>query len=354
MGLFNIKSILESEANDSMNNSCNTFNSLKYDNITFLEHATALMNEFKEAYRKCNINLHKNAITNNEIKYSKFFKETANTLYVYADKIKAMGEKAHAQFSRYGKTYNLVEMTLLDESVKTSCTLARLDNINNFSVLSLGEDFKQSLPGEVYNELSLRTSIDDCKNMSKKELYAHRLAFGDESFNAIHMNTVGELPMENFVDYLSKSYYSGSDTTQTIVSPKSVFSYAEKINNGALGDNVESEFQSVFEDMRIAADSILGMVDTEINSEAIPVLSPTEERALAAKNTYVNMKVSQFVENVCSSIIAAAFKADALFETQLAYRELCDSAENRIKYLKESGAIDNASVLIAEAMMEVK
>lgn len=351
MGLFNIDSMLEAEAHAFTDNSCNSFSSLKYDNITFLEHATVLMNEFKEAYRKCNINLHKNAIAENKIRYSKFFKETANTFYNYADKVKAMSDKVSAQFSRYSKNYNLVEMSLLDENVSTSYHPARLDNSNNFSVLSLGEDFKQCLPGKVYNELSLRASIDDCKKSFKSDLYAHRLAFGDDSFDAIHMDTVGELPMESFCDYLSKSY-KNSDDANFVASPRSVFTYAERVNNGVLSNAVIGEFNSVFEDMKIIGDSILSMVDDEITSEAIPVLTPTEERAIAAKNTYVNMKITQFAENVCSSIIAAAYKADALFETQLAYRELCDSAERRINSLKESGVIDHADLLIAEAMME--
>lgn len=352
MALFNIDNILEMANNDA-NVDSNSFSDFVYSNTNFLESAMQIVNSLKNDYHSCNLNLHKNAIQNKEVKYSTFMKEASTILTIYSEKINSLKEKALDQFKHYSKEYNLAELSLIDGSILTDHTPAKLNCMHNYSLMSIGEDFKESLPTNDTSLESIKNSIAICKDTGSSMCCNQRASYGSEFFNINYMDKTSDISSPDFVDYLNSSYFDKEVSDTFNYNAETVVKFANRINNDNLTSAVVSEFDSVFEDMQIGASAILGMVDDEISSEAVPYLSPTEEETKGAKNVYVNLRTSQFIESVCTAIIAAGYKADVLFETLMTYKEICNSAADRVEYLKENGMIDHVDIIIAEATLEV-
>ena len=348
MGLFNIDNILEMADNNYVDN---TFEKFTYQNMNFLETATAVSNNLRKLYQNANINLHRNSIENQKVKYSDFYIETSTILNEVASTIKNISEKALEQYSHYSKEYNLAELSLNDK-IFTIKTPAKLNHIHNYTLKSIAENFKESLPLEICSAESLKESIAICKRDGKDVVCGLRTSYGTDSFDVMYMDKKSDITSSNFIEYLDNSYF-GNNVEETFNVPvENIVSYARKINNDDLTDAVVGEFNSVFEDMQIGASAISGLVDNEISSEAIPYLSTTEEEVKGLKNVYTNLNISQFIESVCTAIIAAGYKADVLFENLMIYRDVCDKAESRVQSLKEQGKIDIIDIFLAETAME--
>lgn len=351
MSLFNIDNILEMSINDKSKDET-TFSNFTYKNTNFLEACITVANDLRREYQHCNINLHRNAINNNKVKYSDFYNESANVLKTCASKIKNLGNKVLDQYTHYYKQYNLAELSLIDKNVTVNSIPATLESIHNYSLMSLGEDFKISLPYEGYNTKSLRESMDICKKDIHDNLNNLRASYGNQSFDSMYMNQASSVNSDNFIEYLDRTYFGHAKEEIFSAAPETIVDFAKRLNRNDLTDTSVAQFNTVFEDLQISSDAILNLVDNEVNSEAIPYLSSTEEEVKGLKNAYTNLTISQFIESMCTAIIAAGYKAEALFETLMTYRDICDKAENRIQYLKENGKIDSIDILLAEAALE--
>lgn len=350
MGLFNIDNILN--MTDKETYGYNTFSNFTYKNTNFLENTISISNNIRKAYHQANINLHKNSLNENKVKYSDFYNETGTILNEYSRIIKDLRDKALDQYSHYTKEYNLAELSLVDQSFVSQKIPSNLNNIHNYSLMSIGEDFKNSLPNKECSIESLKESIAICKRDGKSVLCGLRSSYGTDSFDVMYMDKKSDVDMSDFIHYMDTSYFDTTVGEVFNVPSETIVSFAKRINNDDLTDTVVREFDSVFEDMQIGSDAILNLINDEIASEAVPYLTPTEEETKGLKNLYTNINISQFIESMCISIIAAGYKADVLFENLIIYSDICDKAKSRVKYLKESGKIDMIDIFLAEAAIE--
>ena len=339
MSLFNIDNLLTSE-NVSINE--NTFESFTYKNTTFLEQAIEISNQLKQKYQKANISLHKIALENKKIKYSDFFKEASDILLLASKNVENLHDKALDQFNHYTKHYNLSEFYSLDNEIYSSRTPCNMTHIHNYSVMTLAEDFKSSL-SDIDNTTNMRQVIDKYKSEMKDTLSKQRSSYGSDSFSVMYMVQNSDISNSDFIEYLDKSYIDKEIQDVYGYTPDDVYSFGKKINDNSITDSVTQEFSTVFEDMRLGASTILNMVDSEMESEAIPYLSPTEEETKSLRDIYANMCISQFIESMNISVLAAGYKADVLFESLMTYRDVCDKAENRVTYLKENHMINDST-----------
>lgn len=337
MGLFNIKSLLESESMEMMG--CNKSYKDNYiPNTNCLDEISKISTRLKNAYRDSMINYHRNAINTGSPKKSNLYSDLSRSIGIAESACNDLRAKMESQYNRNHTEYNLAEISLLDRPVIVYGNIPHVKKAKN---INLTESLVSACNGnKAYITESYLNRYDDTRSTrdSLRESYGYS---GEHS------------SLDNLVEYMTNNFYSSNDA-RISVHPKKVLEYARRNNGRFLMEMVNEEFNSVIEDLSIAKTSIDNLINNEIKSEAIPYPNPEEQNDLDVKNNLIIFRSSQFIENVCEKMTAIGYRTDIIFEMADYDKKICDLTKERINMLKEYGCIDTADLIIAEANMEVE
>lgn len=337
MGLFNVKSLLESESREMMG--CNNSYKDNYiHSINCLDEMNNISSELKRSYRNSMMNYHKNAIKTGSPKRSDLYKSICESLSTAESLCKDLRAKLNKQYNRRHTEYSLVEMSLLDRSVSIYGNIPSVKKIKN---VNLAESLVSACNGDKkYITESYSTRYNDTKSVrdSLRESY---------NYSGEHSS------LDNLVKYMTENCYSENDARINVY-PKKVFEYTKRNNSKYLMEMVDEVFDAVIEDLSMAKTSVENLINNEIKSEAIPYPDPEQQNDSDLKNNLIIFRSSQFIENVCEKMVATGYRTDIIFEMVDYDKKICDLAQERIDMLKEYGCIDAADMIIAESNMEVE
>lgn len=338
MGLFNVKSLLESESKEFIG--CDRSYKDNYiHKINCLDEMTSISSELKKSYRDSVINYHINAINTGSPKRSNLYSNLSSALSIAESACNDLHEKLKKQYNRNHTIYSLAEMSLLDRPVIIYGNIPNAKKVKN---VCISENLVSACNGnKEYITESYNNRYDDISSIrdSLREAYGYA---GKHS------------SLDNLVEYMNENYYESQDDARISVYPKKALEYAKRNNNKYIMEMVDEVFDSVIEDLSMAKTSIDNLINNEIRSEAIPYPNPEEQNDLDTKNSLIVFRSSQFIENVCEKMTAIGYRTDILFEMSDYDKKVCNLAKERIDMLKEYNCIDTADMIIAESNMEVE
>lgn len=337
MGLFNVKSLLESENREMMG--CNKSYKDNYiPKINCLDEISKISIELKNSYRNSMIDYHRNAIKTGSPKRSDLYDALSYSLSIAESACNDLRTRLEKQYNRNHTEYNLAEISLLDRPVTVYGNIPQVKEAKN---VNLAESLVSACNGnKEYITESYSSRYDDTKSVrdSLRESYNYT---GEHS------------SLDNLVEYMTENCYSKNDARISVY-PKKVLEYAKRNNNKYLMEMVDEVFNAVIEDLSMAKTSVENLINNEIKSEAIPYPNPEEQNDSDLKNNLIVFRSSQFIENVCEKMTAIGYRTDIIFEMADYDKKICDLAQERIDMLKEYSCIDVVDIIIAESNMEVE
>lgn len=349
MALFNINEMLNvTEATDNES----TFAQHIYINTNFLEEAQNIADSMKSEYRKAYLELHRNAILNDKIEYSKFYESVSNTFMNTSGKIKVLQEKAKSQFNHYKKTYNLTDVSLggpviVTETASKLCLSRSALPSSICSKLSPNKNLNQILKMGVSGDLS---SLNETSHLLIKNARNSMNLYRNKNLSESAISVTNE----NFISYLEESVsctvYDESEFSYRV---GSVLNIAQDLNEDKIINNINSDIYDISNVIYDGAETLLSMIDKAIDYESMPFPTTEQQDNSNIRNSFMTTALSQYVEQVTTDLIAVGYKTDVLFEDMLICQRIVDKAVDKTKILRESGQISPADIILTEALYDI-
>lgn len=338
MGLFNLKSIFESEHNEKISSNL-SFTNPHVEDIRFVDEMFKISNNLKSSYREANLNYHKNAIKTGKIKRSDMYTAIVEALLIAENYTKDLYTKTEKQFKRNHKEYDITESLLIKEPITVygkNFSVPESNHVNiTESLINIVNGNKEYIM-ESYNNRSFN---------NKKERSILRESFGSEFVNVPES-------FDDMATYMNESYFNNTSDKCIVSRQYQIYNSINRNNKLSLLENIKEDFDNVLEDLCIARTSIDSLIDNEIKSESIPYNNPEDQNDIDVKGNCVIYSTSQFIENACEKLISIGYKTELLYEFYMQDKKICELAKKHVDNLKESGYITDADIILAEVELE--